>query len=144
MTSVDECLKRCHTQGFPQPPLSSETPSDAMLRAAPLLTMRPSAASKGQLGPELLPVEISERHLALRGGTCTETLVLGKDTSFFFFLSVLQCWQIKFCSLRITSQFLSKETNKTVTQFSPFSFIIPCVDPTLSKMTGSFPCHGIS
>lgn len=81
---MDECRKRSHTQGFPQPPLSSETPSDAMLRAAPLLTMRPSAASKGQLGPELSPVEISERHLALRGGTCTETLVLGKDTSFFF------------------------------------------------------------
>lgn len=71
-----------------------------------------------------------------------ETLVFGKEHHFFF-LSVLQCWQIKFCSLRITSQFLSKETNKIVTQFSPLSFIIPCVDPTVSMMTGNLPCHGL-
>lgn len=40
-------------------------------------------------------------------------------------------------------QFLFKETNKTVTQFSPSSFTIPCMDQTSPGVAGSFPCHGL-
>lgn len=41
--------------------------------------------------------------------------------------------------LRDHHQSLFKETNKTVTQFSPFSFILQCMGRTLPKKTGRVP-----
>jgi hypothetical protein len=40
-------------------------------------------------------------------------------------------------------QSLLKEINKTVTQFSPFSFITQCMVPSLPKTTGRVPFHSL-
>lgn len=69
-----------------------------------------------------------------------ETLYLeGRIT---FLPSVLQRWQTKCYSAElITSPFLRRQTKKTVTQFCPFSFIVPGMVQTLPKETGTVPFH---
>ena len=49
----------------------------------------------------------------------------------------------KVLQLRDHHQSLFKETSRTVTQFSPFSFILQCMGQTLLKKTGRVPFHSL-